>query len=131
MLIGGGRGARHEKESDMAMQQKVLIVLALSLLPVAVVTGTADGQIPTAADAAGCNQEAPQAVKAGSVSPIKDDHVRADRARGSAGVTTSSADLAGKHIESPDPQIHGMEAEAAKNATYQAAYRTCMRRKGF
>jgi len=24
-----------------------------------------------------------------------------------------------------------MEAEGAKNATYQAAYRACMRRKGF
>jgi hypothetical protein len=34
-------------------------------------------------------------------------------------------------IESPDPQLHGMEAEGAQNAAYQAAYRSCMRRKGF
>jgi hypothetical protein len=34
-------------------------------------------------------------------------------------------------IESSDPQIHGMQGEGAKNAAYQAAYRSCMRRKGF
>jgi hypothetical protein len=34
-------------------------------------------------------------------------------------------------IVSSDPQIHGMSAEGAKDATYQAAYRSCMRRKGF
>jgi hypothetical protein len=36
-----------------------------------------------------------------------------------------------KIVHSPDPQIHGMEAEGAKDATFQAAYRSCMRRKGF
>jgi hypothetical protein len=34
-------------------------------------------------------------------------------------------------IESADPPIHGMDADGAKNAAYQAAYRSCMRRKGF
>jgi hypothetical protein len=46
-------------------------------------------------------------------------------------MTTGSRALAATVIESPDPQIHGMDAEGAKNPGYQAAYRSCMRRKGF
>jgi len=46
-------------------------------------------------------------------------------------MTTNSIDVTAIVIESSDPQIHGMNAEGAKNATYQAAYRSCMRRKGF
>jgi hypothetical protein len=92
-------------------------------------TAPADGDVPTAADFAACNEEAPHAVKARAASPTARDHVRADSARGGA-VTTSSRHT-GNAIESPDPQIHGMEAEGAKSAAYQAAYRSCMRRKGF
>jgi hypothetical protein len=87
---------------------------------------TADGQIPTAADFADCNGEAPGAVKAGTASPTKGDHVRADRARAGA-KTINSLNL----IESSDPQIDGMKAAGATDATYQAAYRSCMRRTGF
>lgn len=112
------------------MQYKLLTVVAL-LLPLSLATTrTVDGQVPTAADFAACNAEAPRAVKAGTVSPTMGDHVRADRARGGVR-TTDSPDIAGKAIESSDPQIHGMEAEGAKDPTYQAAYRSCMRRKGF
>jgi hypothetical protein len=46
-------------------------------------------------------------------------------------MTTGSRALTATVIESPDPQIHGMDAEGAKNPAYQAAYRSCMRRKGF
>jgi len=114
----------------MAMQHKRVTVLALILLLSLAAPRTVDGQVPTAADFAACNEEAPQAVKAGTASPIRGDHVRADSARGSA-MTTNFTDFRGKVIASADPQIHGMEAEGAKNATYQAAYRSCMRRKGF
>ena len=114
----------------MTMKYKVVILLALILFVSFAATRTADGEVPTAADFAACNELAPQAVKAGAASPIMGDHVRADRARGAA-MTTNSADFARNVIESSDPQIHGMEAEGAKNATYQAAYRSCMRRKGF
>jgi hypothetical protein len=55
---------------------------------------------------------------------------QADSARAGA-MTTNSIDVTATVIESSDPQIHGMNAEGAKNATYQAAYRSCMRRKGF
>ena len=114
----------------MAIQYKVAMVLALILLVSLATTRTANGEIPTGADFATCNAEAPYAVKAGTASPTMADHARADRARGSA-MTTNSTNFTGTVIESSDPQIHGMEAQGAKNATYQAAYRGCMRRKGF
>ena len=114
----------------MVMPGNVLSALALILLVSLVVTPTADGQVPTAADSVACNQEAPKAVKTGSASPTTGDRVRADSARAGA-MTTSSIDVTRTVIESSDPQIHGMNAEGAKNATYQAAYRSCMRRKGF
>lgn len=114
----------------MAVPYRVGVVLALILLATMVAARTAEGQVPTAADVVACNERAPQAVKAGTVSPTRGDHVRADRARGSA-ATMSSTGFTGKVIESSDPQINGMEAEGAKSATYQAAYRGCMRRKGF
>lgn len=114
----------------MAMHYKAVLVLALILLLSLAVTRTVDGEVPTAGDFAACNDEAPQAVKAGTASPTTGDHARAARTRGGA-MTTNAVDFTGKVIESSDPQIHGMEAEGAKNATYQAAYRSCMRRKGF
>jgi hypothetical protein len=118
------------KEYDMPMQYKVVIALALVLLVSLAATRTADGEVPSAADFAACNDEAPQAVKAGIASPTMGDRVRADSAR--AGVmTTNSSDVTGNVVASSDPQIHGMAAEGAKDATYQAAYRSCMRRKGF
>src|SRR5712691_7866913 len=105
----------------MTMHYKVVIALVLSLLVSLAATRTADGKVPTAADFAACNQQAPEAVKAGTASPTPGDHVRADSARASA-VTTNYTDFTGKVIESSNPQIHGMEAEGAKDATYQAAY---------
>lgn len=114
----------------MAMHYKVVIVLALILLLSLAATRTVDGEVPTAADSAACNDEAPRAAKAGTASPTMGDHARADSARAGA-MTTISIHFTGKVIESSDPQIHGMEAEGATNATYQAAYRSCMRRKGF
>jgi hypothetical protein len=121
---------RFEKEYDMAIQYKAVIVLALILLLSLAATRTVDGEVPTAADFAACNEEAPQAVKAGTASPTMGDHVRADSVRGGA-MTTNSTDFADNVLTSSDPQIHGMEADGAKSATYQAAYRSCMRRKGF
>ena len=114
----------------MAMLYKVVTALALILLVSLAMTRMADGEVPSSADFAACNDEAPHAVKAGTASPTMADHARADRARGGA-MATSSPDFTGTVIESANPQIHGMEVEGAKNATYQAAYRSCMRRKGF
>jgi hypothetical protein len=109
---------------------KVVIALGLSLLVSLAVTRTAGGEVPTPADFAACNEEAPEAVRAGTASPIVGDHVRAGRARATA-MTPSFFAFTGRAIASSDPQIHGMTTAGAKDATYQAAYRSCMRRKGF
>ena len=114
----------------MRRLMEVVIAFALTHLVWLAATRTAHGEVPTTADFAACNEEAPEAAKAGTASPIMGDHVRAGRAR--AGVRTiNSSDVTGRVIESSDPQIHGMKAAGAKDATYQAAYRSCMRRKGF
>jgi hypothetical protein len=104
------------------------MALALMLVASLAAARVVEGQVPTAVDFAACNEEAPRAVKAGTVSPIRGDHIRADSAR--SGVATTNS-LPGTFIHSSDPQVHGMETEGAKSAVYQAAYRSCMRRKGF
>jgi hypothetical protein len=106
----------------------VAISPALMLLLAFAVVELAGGEVPTTVDFAVCNDEAPDAVKAGVASPTIGDHARAGRARGRAMTTASTSDAG---VESADPQIRGMKAEGAKNAAYQAAYRSCMRRKGF
>jgi hypothetical protein len=111
----------------MTMQLRAVIVLVLTLLIALGTTQLVGGEVPTAADVAACNEHAPQAIKTGSASPTGGDHARAESARGEATTASSTANV----IESSDPQIHGMEAEGAKNAVFQAAYRSCMRRKGF
>jgi len=106
------------------------IALALIFFVSFAATRPADGEVPTAADFAACNAEAPEAIKAGTASPVRGDYVRAHSARAGA-VTMDPIDFTGRVIESSDPQIHGMKVEGARDATYQAAYRGCMRRKGF
>ena len=112
----------------MAMPYNAVLALGLMLLVALAAPRTADGQVPTATDFAACNGEALEGVRAGTAWPTMGDRTRADLARA---MTTNPPDFTGKLIQSSDPQIHGMEAEGAKQATYQAAYRSCMRRKGF
>jgi predicted ThiF/HesA family dinucleotide-utilizing enzyme len=106
-----------------------VIVLVLTVLLALAGTLPASGEVPTAADVATCNDQALQAIKTGRASPTTGDHARAARARGA--VTTSVPGVTTAAVESPDPQIHGMEGEGAKDPVYQAAFRSCMRRKGF
>jgi hypothetical protein len=114
----------------MARPHHIASALALIVIVSLTTTGTADGQVPTHADFAACNAEAPKSVKAGSASPTTGDLTRADTVRGDA-TASSPRDEKGTGIESSDPQIHGMSAQGARNAAFQAAYRSCMRRKGF
>ena len=109
----------------MAATPYFLSALALVAI-VSVGARPAAGQVPTIADFAACNDEAPKTMKAGTTSPITGDHARAERAR--LHPTTSPTSPV---VESQDPQIHGMSADRADDAGYQAAYRSCMRRKGF
>jgi hypothetical protein len=84
-------------------------------------------QVPKADDIAACNLEAQRAVRAGTGSaesalPNTKDQNRAAQAR-----ETGREDGA----KSDDSQLAGMDPEGAKDAAYQAAYRTCMRKAGF
>jgi hypothetical protein len=108
----------------------IVLVFALIVGLTFAAARAADGEVPTAADMAACNEEAPQSVKTGRASPTAADRARAEHAR-SAVVPADTLRVAGTTIESPDPQVHGMAKEGAKNAAYQAGYRSCMRRKGF
>lgn len=112
----------------MTSPYRLTLALGLILCVSLAVTRAADGQVPTAVDSTTCNQEAPATARAGMATPTAGDHARAERARAGA---TNAIVRAGTLVESPDPQIHGMDAEGAKTPTYQAAYRSCMRRKGF
>ena len=107
-----------------------VLAVAATLLLLLAVTRAAHGQVPTAADITAGNEDAPRAIKTGSASPTSGDQARADSARGGAPMTTATEAPTGR-VESSDPQIHGMQRAGAGNAAYQAAYRSCMRRKGF
>ena len=107
----------------------VRALVVMFLVSIAAVR-TAYGQVPTGADVAACNNEAPAVIKAGAASPTVSDHARAKGARDGS-PATGAGDFKLPLVESSDPQIHGMNGEGAKDATYQAAYRSCMRRKGF
>lgn len=109
----------------MSRRATVVSVVALTLVLVLTTAGMVAGEVPTATDMAGCNGHA--SMNTGAASPTVGDRDRAQSARGD----TRTASAAEKVIESSDPQIHGMEAEGAKMAAYQAAYRSCMRRNGF
>jgi hypothetical protein len=106
------------------------MVLAAAILFASAPAGYA--QVPTPQDIAACNAEAQQTVGKGmpsqdSAQPTTKDHARAAAARRSEG---SSSGAAG-NTQSDDPQLAGMNAEGAKDPSYQAAYRTCMRKAGF
>ena len=80
------------------------------------------GSVPIVADFASCNAEAVDAVSfLGSRAPlpITKDLERAEAAR------------RGDATASDDAQLSGMDPERARDPAYQAAYRTCMRRRGF
>lgn len=109
----------------MARQYTLAATLGSILLVALTATRAAEGEVPTAADSAACNQEAPSTTKASLATPTAGDHARADRVRADARPADSGT------LRSPDPQIHGMDAEGAKDPAYQAAYRSCMRRMGF
>lgn len=80
------------------------------------------GFLPIAGDFASCNAEAVDAVSARSSSapvPNTKDNERA------------AATRRGEAPPSADSQLTGMDLEGAGDPAYQAAYRTCMRRRGF
>lgn len=110
-------------------QALVVTFMAATLVAVA---SPASGEIPTATDFAACNADAQSAVRTGSAIPTTKDHTHAEAARRGRAEVSSSTDPTGPRAPySSDPQVVGMNDEGTMNATYQAAYRTCMRRRGF
>ena len=103
------------------MRHSLITAVVVSL---AVVATTVSAEIPTAADFAACNAEAQSAVGKGTAIPTTKDYMHAEAAR--------KGRTAIKIVPySSDPQVVGMEMDGTMDAAYQAAYRTCMRRRGF
>jgi hypothetical protein len=108
--------------------------LAVAMLLVASLHGAfgiAHAEVPTAGDVAACNRQAQEGVRGGAVSVTPRDEAAADAARKAGAEAVERAGATAAATESSDPQIHGMEADGAKDPAYRAAYRVCMRQKGF
>lgn len=89
-----------------------------------------EADVPKPEDITACNNEAQEAMRKGNdlrgASPIARDHSRAaDARRGNVPSATDGTPAPA------DPQLEGMDPDGAKDPTYQATYRTCMRRAGF
>jgi hypothetical protein len=130
-----------------------LVGLALT----AVIASPAFAEVPTAADFAACNMKAAEdaAADTASASPPTATEKRAgqlppdaktvppsDAPRsdirstpspaGKAGTGSAQRDPTGNTVSSDkDPQVQGMSADRANDKSYVAAYRSCMRQRGF
>ena len=93
--------------------------------------GVAYAEVPTAGDIAACNREARERFQSGAASPTSKDEAGADAARKARDETATLPGTSGHPTHSADPQIHGMDGAGAQDAVYRAAYRVCMRRRGF
>lgn len=107
-----------------AMRRQAVVFAAVFIFAS---SSVALSQVPKADDIAACNLEAQRAVRAGTGSaesalPNTKDQSRAAAARESR---------KGDGVKSDDPQLAGIDPDGAKDAAYQAAYRTCMRKAGF
>jgi hypothetical protein len=104
------------------------ILLAAGLFGV---PGLALADVPNATDIATCNREAQERVRGLAGPPTSKDEAGADAARKGTSKVAEHPGHTATGTQSSDPQIHGMGSEGAKDATYRAAYRVCMRRAGF
>lgn len=94
-------------------------------------SGVTHADVPTIADMTACNQEAREGFRSRSASPTSKDEVDAGAARRARDSTASLPGATGAVTQSEDPQIHGMDTQGATDAAYRAAYRVCMRKRGF
>ena len=115
----------------MKSLKRTLAVAVLIVAGLHGALGIAHADVPTAKDIAVCNQEAQVGVRGSSVSPTSKDEANAGAARRGGAETVVHPGQTAAGTQSSDPQIHGMEGEGAKDAAYRAAYRVCMRQKGF
>ena len=108
--------------------RRVAVVLGVALHLSSVIV---HADVPTIADMTACNQEAREGSRDRSASPISKDQADAEAARRGRDGTPILSGAVGAVTQSEDPQIHGMEAHGATDAAYRAAYRVCMRKRGF
>ncbi len=128
------------------------------LAVVILASGPASAATPTAADIAACNKEAKTEVETASASPsperrpesqpqtmpdarggvlvvsppqLNPDAPAPGRRKGEA-AAASPSDRTGRTVTPPaDPQLEGMDAQGANDPAYIAAYKRCMRQRGF
>ena len=124
--------------------------LLAALAGLVMAAGPAAAEVPTAADFAGCNMKAAEQVAADAVSASPRTDLPRDATKlpsdvkpapprvsspappGRADGATVSKDPTGATLSSDkDPQIEGMAADRAGDPAYVAAYRSCMRQRGF
>lgn len=134
--VGGGDPDPVAGKGERPVARSALIALFLMAALIGI-PGSTRADVPTALDAAACNRQAREEVRSGTASPIArdtaqaEDARRAENARQGGPGPERDADRAATVTRSPDPQIDGMDAEGARDAAYRAAYRVCMRQKGF
>ena len=115
----------------MKSLKRTLAVAVLIVAGLHGALGIAHADVPTAKDIAGCNQEAQVGGRGRVASPTSKDEANAGAARRGSAETVEHPGQTAAGTQSSDPQIHGMEGEGAKDPAYRAAYRVCMRQKGF
>ena len=135
-----------------------LTVVIAGLAASVFAAGLARAEVPTPTDFAACNMRAAegaasdtasasprtdQASRAGqlpsdvrstppSAAAPRGDAVQPPSPAGKAGATPLMRDPSGRTLSSDkDPQIEGMAADRANDKGYIAAYRSCMRQRGF
>lgn len=79
------------------------------------------GSVPAVPDFVSCNAEAVDALDTRGFRPVPNSKDRERAGQAQRGEPTTS----------DDAQLTGMDRDGARDAGYQAAYRTCMRRRGF
>ena len=134
--FGGGDvvadvGPARARPGVRAPRRRTLAIAAVLVAGVFGAFGIGHADAPTAADIAACNREAKEGLGGRPASPTSKDEAGATAARKAGAETREGRGPTGVATESPDAQIHGMDGEGAKDAAYRAAYRVCMRQKGF
>jgi hypothetical protein len=113
------------------MALKIGSLLAVSAVAVLAVS-PAHAEVPTAADFAACNAKAAEDVKADAASASPSTALPKDATQLPPDTRTQSSDPSGRTLSSEkDPQIEGLAADRASDKVYVAAYRSCMRQRGF
>jgi hypothetical protein len=117
--------------SSRALPRPLCRLAVLFGVALCLASGIARADVPTIGDMTACNQEAREGSRNRSASPTSKDQIEAKAARLERDSTPVPPGATAAGTKSEDPQIHGMDAHGATDAAYRAAYRVCMRQRGF